>query len=308
MSLRSDTAQARLAARARGYTLIELVTVMSITAIVASMTAVFIRLPLQSYQDVQRRASISDTADTAFGFIKRDLQTALPNSVRATQVGAIYYLELLKTRTGGRYRADLPAISVLTGANTCPDTDLDGTANENVLEFGVADTCFTTIGPIANLASIAVTDFLVVYNLGTGFTGADAYSSAAITGGNKTLITATAAGTGGANVIRFQSTTLNLESPGRRFHIVSGPVTYVCDPTAGTLRRISAYSITAAQATPPAGTAVTLAKGVTGCTVTYDQNVVNQRNGIVSIWLRFADPAGGTTQNLFQQVQVSNDP
>jgi hypothetical protein len=35
---------------------------------------------------------------------------------------------------------------------------------------------------------------------------------------------------------------------------------------------------------------------------------VNQRNGVVSIWLRFADPAVGATVNLFQQVQVSNVP
>lgn len=47
---------------------------------------------------------------------------------------------------------------------------------------------------------------------------------------------------------------------------------------------------------------------ITGCTITYDQNVVNQRNGIVSIWLRLADPAGGTIVSLFQQVQVSNLP
>jgi MSHA biogenesis protein MshO len=298
------------AARAtRGYTLIELVAVMSITAVVAAMTAVFIRLPLQIYQDVQRRASISDAADTAFGFMKRDLQTALPNSVRVAAIGSVYYIELLQARAGARYRADLPSAPVATGANTCPDVDVDGTANENVLQFGVAETCLTTLGTVANLASIAANaDFLAVYNLGTGFSNADAYASGAVTGGNKSLITSAAAGQGGENVIRFQSNTFNLESPARRFHVVSGPVSYVCDPAAGTLRRISAYSIAAVQPKPPAGSSVVLADGITGCTVTYDQNVVNQRNGIVSIWLRFSDPAGGTTQNLFQQIQVSNDP
>jgi MSHA biogenesis protein MshO len=66
-----------------------MIIVISITAIVASITAVFLRAPLQSYQDVQRRASISDTADTAFGFLKRDLQTALPNSVRVSSAGSV---------------------------------------------------------------------------------------------------------------------------------------------------------------------------------------------------------------------------
>jgi MSHA biogenesis protein MshO len=283
--------------------------VMAVTAIVAGMTAVFLRLPLQTYQDVQRRASISDTADTAFGLLKRDLQTALPNSVRVSSVGPVYYLELLQVRTGGRYRADAPAVSVATGATTCPDADADGVANDNVLQFGVPDTCFSSLGPITNLGAVVPnSDFLVVYNLGPGFSGADAYASGGVTGGNKSLITSAAAGAGGENVIGFQSTTFDLESPGRRFHVVSSPVTYVCDPTAGTLRRVTGYTIAAAQPMPPAGTSVVLAQGITGCTITYDQNVVNQRSGIVSMWLRFADPSGSTTANLFQQIQVSNDP
>jgi MSHA biogenesis protein MshO len=294
--------------RIRGFTLIEMIAVMAITGIVAAMVAVFLRLPLSTYQDVQRRAAISDTADTAFSAIKRDLQTALPNSVRIASSGPVFYLEFLQTRGGGRYRVGEPSTPVAPGANTCPDTDGSGTANENVLQFGVADTCFTTLGAVPNLAVIAANaDFVVIYNLGPGFTGADAYASGGVTGGNKSLVTSAAAGTGGENVIRFQSHTFTLESPARRFDIVSGAVTYVCDPVAGTLSRISGYTIAAAQPTPPAGTAALLAKGVTGCTMTYTQNVVNQRNGIVSLWIRLADPSGGTTENLFQQVQVSNE-
>jgi len=57
-----------------------------------------------------------------------------------------------------------------------------------------------------------------------------------------------------------------------------------------------------------AGTAALLAQGITGCSITYDQNVINQRAGIVSVWLRFADPTGAANANLFQQVQVSNEP
>ena len=95
--------------------------------------------------------------------------------------------------------------------------------------------------------------------------------------------------------------------------MVSGPVTYVCDPTPGaptfgTIRRISGYGITAAQPAPPVGASAQLAQNITACTITYNQNVVNQRAGIVSIALTFADSAGGTAVNLFQQIQVSNVP
>ena len=290
-----------------GFTLVEMITVMAITGIIAAAVAVFLKLPLQSYQDAQRRASITDAADTAFALLKRDLQTALPNSVRVTNAGTLFYLEFLQARTGGRYRADTPSPVGTFGGNDCPDTNGDTFADENVLRFGAADTCFTTLGTIPNLAAITSSDFVVVYNLGPDFTGADAYATGNATGGNKSLITAATAGSGGENVIQFQSNTFDLESPGRRFHVISGAVSYVCDPTARTLRRYSGYAISAAQPTPPAVTSVLLAQSITACTMTYDQNPINQRTGVVSIWLSFADP-NATALNLFQQVQVSNVP
>ena len=298
----------------RGFTLVELVAVIALTGVVVGIVSIFIRLPMQAYQDIQKRAEIVDAADTLFSRLKRDLQTALPNSVRVTTVAGVTYLEFLQVRTSGRYRADVPVPAVPSSANTCPDTDGNTFANENVFQFGVSDTCMTTIGALPNFASIvANSDWLVVYNLGTGFTNADAYASGAATGGNKSLISAVAAGAGGENVIRFAANTFNLDSPGRRFHIVSGPVTYVCDPTVGaptfgTVQRISAYNISAAQPTPPAGTTARVAQGITACTITYNQNVINQRAGIVGVALTFSDTTSATNINLFEQIQVSNVP
>src|SRR5688572_21291775 len=220
-----------------GFTLVEMVAVIAIIGILATGVAVFLRLPLQAYQDAQRRASISEAADTAFALLKRDLQTALPNSVRVTSVGTVFYLEFLETRTGGRYRGDAPTPAAPAAASTCPDTNGDGLANENVLQFGVADTCFTSLGTVQRFGTItAKSDFVVVYNLGPGYPFADAYETGAATGGNKSLITAVAAGAGGENVFRFQAHTFTLDSPARRFQIVAGAVSYECDPTAGTFR------------------------------------------------------------------------
>lgn len=306
------SARSRGRSVAAGFTLVEMIAVMAVTGIIAAAVAVFLRMPLQSYQDAQRRASITDAADTAFMLIKRELQTALPNSVRVRTDGAVFSLEFLQIRTAGRYRAEDPAVAVATSANTCPDASGDGLAGENVLEFGVADTCFATLGALPNLAAIAPSnDFVVVYNLGPGYSEANAYASANATGGNKSLVTASAAGNGNENVIRFQSHTFTLASPGRRFHVIAGAVSYVCDPAAGTLRRVSGYPISAGQPAPVAGNGALLAQGVTACTLAYDQNainVVNQRMGVVSIWLGFTEPAGGAALNLFQQVQVSNVP
>ncbi|CAN0354086.1 unnamed protein product, partial [Phaeothamnion confervicola] len=119
-------------------------------------------------------------------------------------------------------------------------------------------------------------------------------------------IPAAVASVGSENRITFQANNFALDSPGKRFQVISGAVTFVCDPGAGTLRRVAGYAITPGQPTPAGGDL--LAQNITACTFTYDQNVINQRAGVVSMWVGFADQAGGAAVNLFQQVQVSNLP
>ena len=74
--------QTAMTQRQRGFTLIEAVMVITITGIVAAMVAIFIRTPIQSYFDLERRVEMTDTADTALRRIARDSRLALPNSVR----------------------------------------------------------------------------------------------------------------------------------------------------------------------------------------------------------------------------------
>jgi len=292
-----------------GFTLVEMIVSIVVIAVMAVAVTAFLRNPMVSYQDAQRRASLTDTVQTAFSYFSRDLQTALPNSVRVPPpIGGVYYLEFLKVRTGGRYRA---AHGGETAA--CPTT---GTEDGDVLVFGVEDTCFRSLGDIPNLASIVTgNDYLVVYNLGTAYdVSANAYQAcpSSTAGCNKSLITAVSASPSDhEDRITFQSNTFTLDSPAHRFQVVSGPVSYICNPSAGTLTRISGYPISATQQTPPAGgtTASLIASGagsITACTITYD--VVNERTALVSMWLTLKDPAGSATVNLFQQVQVSNVP
>ena len=109
----------------RGFTLIEMVVVIVITGIVAGMVAVFIKLPVQGYVDAARRAELTDIADTAVRRMTRDLRLAVPNSVRVRQVGAVFYLEFLETKTGGYYRAQC-------STDPCPATD-------DILDFTMLD-------------------------------------------------------------------------------------------------------------------------------------------------------------------------
>src|SRR5256885_15489911 len=96
--------------RERGVTLIEMIIVISITAIIAGAVSVFISRAVEGYADAARRAEMSDIADTALRRMTRDLRTALANSIRITCVASCgptssaHYLEDLRSSGGGRSR------------------------------------------------------------------------------------------------------------------------------------------------------------------------------------------------------------
>ena len=149
-----------------GFTLAEAVIVIVILGIISAAAAVFIRGPVDAYFDVSRRAQLSDAADSALRRITRDVQRALPNSVRVAGgcTGSVpCYLEYVPVEAGGRYRAELDQFRA--------GDPLDFTDN--------TDTAFDLIGPNITLPA-ATPLWLVVYNL--GIPGASVYSGDAAAG------------------------------------------------------------------------------------------------------------------------------
>ena len=292
--------------RSAGVTLIELAITIALVGILAALIVQFVA-PVRSYIDSSRRAALADAADTALRRIGRDVRLALPNSVRVTTAGGITYLEFLLVRTGGRYRYEAG-----TG------TDCGGTTADDALSFSAADTCFTSIGNVPNSADVTTNDYVVVFNLPTGTDKADAYQSSCGAACNKALITTAppAAGTGGHRIDFTGGNTFTYESPGRRFFIIEGPVTYACSPSAtppsGTLTRYSGYAIAAAQPTPPGVAGVLLASGVTApCTLTYDTNVAASGAGLLTMSLKLSmQDSRGDTESvvLYHTVHVNNVP
>jgi MSHA biogenesis protein MshO len=300
--------------RAAGVTLVELVVVIVIIGILAGISALVLVPAFEAYFASGRRAEVSDMADAAIRRMVRDVRLALPNSARVDGTGQ--RLEVLLTRTGGRYRA-------LNDSN--PGT------SEETLDFAATDTVFDAFEPFT-AAQITVDngaqlgDYVVIHNL--GIPGADAYDFTAASTNIKRITGFSFSGAGGAlaNEDRFTlaaASAFPLESPGRRFFVVRGPVTFACVGVGtaggngtGTLRRWFGYTYEppggigntgAPPAAAPAGSAeAILAGNVSGCAFTYTNNLAQMSRGLVS--LRLTLSRGGESTTLYHEVHVNNVP
>lgn len=265
-----------------GFTLVELVVVITIVGILAGGVALFIGRPTESFFDSERRADLSDRADTALRRIARDIRSALPNSIRISISGTDSLLEFTPVINAGRYRADV-GIS----------------ATDNPLDFSnTTDTSFDVLGAAVN---VSAADALVIYNL--GIAGADVYE-----GSNRRALNSAT----NSSTLSFTGSNFPLASPSSRFYVVSGPVTYACDMTNRVLWRYQNYVF---QATQPASVAVLdslpsvqkhqLANNLSSCQITYTSGVL-QRSGIVSINISMVEDSAKVT--LMHQVNVANSP
>lgn len=265
----------------QGVTLVEMIVAIVVTGILVVMASMFGRWQIQSYLDVSSRAALADAGDTALRRIKRELQSALPNSVRVSG----NYLEFVPIRDGGRYRVES-----------------GGGAGDDPLEFSnPSDGSFDVLGPTVN---IGAGESVVIYNLGQA--GSDVYA-----GTSRRTATAGI----GLSKVTFApaGTQFPFSSPTNRFHVVSTPVTFECspdaaNPAAGVLRRVWGYGYAAAQPTTFAGASTAiLVDGVAACSFAYAPGVL-QRNGLVSIRLTLANAEGAERIDLMHEVDVLNAP
>ena len=296
--------------RARGFNLIELVISIVVTGIVVAGLAYFV-FPVRQAADIAARADLTDIADTALQRIGRDVRLALPNSVRTTASGGAVFVEFLAVRTAGRYRGEGGGAA---GGSNCPNDDPSLTPPDNdQLSFdSVADTCFKTIGKLPDAASVTPGDYLVLNNYGPGFAGQDAYSAGPPA--NRALITSIDTSEAGRDRVAFAATTFQRtlhDSPGRRFFIISGPVSYVCDPVLGTITRYWGYPIAAAQPTTfGAGGSAVIATKVSACDFDYAPNISPQI-GLLTLRLTLSAPTSSgvaETVALYDAIHVNNVP
>ncbi|MCD2343107.1 type II secretion system GspH family protein [Ideonella azotifigens] len=272
----------------RGFTLIEAVMVIVLSGIIVGIVAKFIAVPVLGYLSANARANLADTADGALRRIGRELHASLPNSVRVNSAGT--EVELIPVTAAARFM----------------------TEGSGALEFGVTDTDFDLMGPPIALAA---NQWFVVYNLGAGITGSDAYaassSAADQAASNRRSISS---GAGSVSHLTIASAAglpvSDYAAPFRGF-VVNAPVTFRCDLSAGTLTRYSGYGFNAAQPDPPSGgSSALLASGVTACQFSMDAVAVAARAALVSLRLQLSTTttSGTETVSLHHAVHIDNLP
>jgi len=274
--------------RLRGFTLIELVMVITITGIMAASIAVFFVPAVTAYFDTRRRAEMTDTADTALRRMARDVRRAVPNSIRT--VGGQCF-ELVPTVAGGLYRraADIT------------------NAGEDPLDIETADNAFDVLSRLN--ATPAGGDFVVIGNQNGNdvYTGANRGTVAG--GGWVAAVTAAEQDTREGRITLAAAKQFPASYDGGRFQIVAASeqsVFYVCDAATQTLRRLVRNFNAAVPAACPAGGEV-LANNVSNCAFVYSVNPsATQGAGFVSMWLELT--SGGETMSLSSGVHVSNVP
>ncbi|MBI3574817.1 MAG: prepilin-type N-terminal cleavage/methylation domain-containing protein [Gammaproteobacteria bacterium] len=297
--------------RLLGFTLIEAVVAITIIGIIAGIVAVFIVRPIQGYADLSRRAELVEAAESALRRMARDIRLALPNSVRVTDpgTGASFAVEMLPILDAAKYNTKAtPACSqIKVGLNTT--------------EFGVL-ACFRN--PVFTaLVGTASTSYRLVINNRDESVYTDTSVTSPITPLGTVITTnvhdasiscAAAVGTCGTASYRHLITLgtahkFGSDSPNQRLFVVTTPVSYLCDTSAGTLTRYYNYPIAATQPTTTAAfTALNASSAlvtdhVSTCTMTTTTSDVKNR-GLATLTLGLSDE--GETIKLVHQVQLDN--
>jgi MSHA biogenesis protein MshO len=301
----------KLAGRARGASLVELLLVMVIAGVIAALFALFLVNPLRGYQDLSRRAALVDAAEAALRHMARDIRVALPHSIRVTNNPAGvpgFALELIPTVDGGRYCS--AGLADCSGperelAIPGPDTDFD------ILG------CFRDAGFVAAAGGGTAAYRLVVNNPGNAVYDG---STSVITPPGTLLTLGVNPGPGPCPGAGNHHLNLNpgvsfaSGSPRQRVFVVPAArsaVTYLCDTAAGTLVRYEGYGIADPQPVSPSAPPLDTVPGrrvadsVLACSATTSSAQVIER-GLVTLDLSIG--AAGEVIRLLHQVQLDNSP
>ncbi len=287
--------------RSRGFTLVELILVVVLSAIVGVMISTVLSRPLDNFVGQSRRAELVDRGAVALSRMQRDIHLAVPNSVRVSADGQA--LELLNIHSAGRYRPNRVGSDALAFAS--------GT-NPACTATGQQCDAFRLLDP--NIDPVGAR-WLVLYNIGaesggTALAGSNlwAYANPGVVTPSGASFAALAGSPVGESLIRVAGADgfrFAFGSPQRRLYFADHVVGYRC--VGGELRRYEYTDLLPAlPASIPAGTdSAVLAADVAGCTFDYRRGT-GSRAGLASLRLRLS--LDGESVELTQQVHIDNAP
>ncbi|MFT5548282.1 MAG: MSHA biogenesis protein MshO [Candidatus Azotimanducaceae bacterium] len=293
-----------------GFSLIELIVVIVLLGVLATGAGMLITTPIGAYNDQLRRQQLVDQAEMSLRHITKDIRRSLPNSLRFKAINATggWALEMANTVNGARYR-DEPG----------------GNFNEadDILDFHTEDTDFNFLGTTNILTSntpatqVQLTgQRLVIYNTQSGsfYTDVTATGNIGIVTPIDTVLTLSQDGIEQHLNINpgFKFTE---GSPDQRAYFIDGPISYICDPSAGKTNIIR-YSDYAFQKDQPDTWFTTLpiptfksgdvVTQILACGIGYESGTA-QRGGIITINMTLGDPSG-EAMTILTQIHVQNVP
>ncbi len=278
----------RPSATQHGVTLIELVVVITLIAVMASIGATLVSRIVAGQQDNHGRLALAQAADGAMARIANELDSSLPNSVRVTVNAGGTWIEWVPVQDVGRYRQ-------------APDT-VSGTPGDLFDPTNAADNSFDVIG-------IA---------LATPPAGAQiAWSGLAASESDVYIGTTRRAGLVISNAGRHVSFAANGALPAdngsARFFIVGNPITLACRTgTSGALelQRHSGYGWRATQPVSTSdiagSTAVVLLGQLFDCSAAYGTALANI--GLLNLRIGVGDGVSTARMDYLQQLPVDNAP
>ncbi len=271
-----------------GVTLVELVVVLTIMAVIASIGATLVGRIVAGQQDNRGRLVLAMSADAAVAALADDLARALPNSLRLTSNADGVWVEVVPVVDAGRYR-------------DAPDTT-SGSPGDVLDPQDGADNSFDVIGTA--LAATSAGKSLVFNNLGTP--EADVYI-----GNNRR--SGVVLGGGGRQVSFTAGAALPAPPAQPRFFVVDTPLTLACvlqSDGSYELRRFTGYGWLATQpaslaALAGASNSLQLG-GLAGCAAAYSTALANI--GLLNLRLSAANSGSNARMELLHQIPVDNAP
>ncbi|MGH1462346.1 MAG: PulJ/GspJ family protein [Neptuniibacter sp.] len=197
----------------RGFTLIELIIVITMLGIISMVTVGFISSSMQGYADLKRRAQLSASVRVAVERMAREVRNALPNSIRLTGSGTC--MEFIPSVAASRYLS-VPTASAASSfesvAYAIEPSFVSGRVAVYPIDSNVSDEVHTE-NPVYKLDSHSIISPQIA--AGTTLAPVPTPASGAVT----------VSFTGGSTH-RFPT-----DSPSSRYFIVDEPVSFCLDGT-----------------------------------------------------------------------------